>query len=179
MNRIAALSKVTALDIRLFFWCTSGAQRTRFTRIARQISRLGDGPLYATTGLTLALLDGSRGTMLLMLGLISYTIELPVYAVLKNTIRRARPCHRFSDRPSVIEPSDTFSFPSGHSAAAALFASLICMTYEGMVIPMTILACAIGASRVVLGVHYPTDIIAGATLGVLSALLGVHFYSYL
>lgn len=174
MIRLMPLDKVTALDVRLFFWCNALHRTYALERVVRRISRLGDGYLYAALGIIFALLDGEDGLMLLYAGLIAYAIELPLYMVLKNSIRRVRPYLRFQQCLRFIDPSDTFSFPSGHSAAAFLFATIVSAYYPFLALPVVILALAIASSRVLLGVHYPTDTLAGAVLGISAALTGLY-----
>ena len=58
------------------------------------------------------------------------------------------------------------SFPSGHAAAAAAFATVVALELPWTAIPLAPLAAAVAASRVVIGVHYPSDVVAGAALGV-------------
>ena len=70
-----------------------------------------------------------------------------------------------AQRRAFIQPSDKFSFPSGHTAAAFVMASLLTAFYPPVALVAYPLALAIGASRVTLGVHYPSDIVAGAVLG--------------
>ncbi len=171
------LQKLTAFDTRLFYWCNGVNQARGMAPISLWVSRLGDGLLYLMLGLGLALLDGEHGRQFLFSGLFAFSIELPLYLVLKNTIKRDRPCHRFDDCQVAIEPSDKFSFPSGHAAAAFLFATLVMAWYPGMLLPAFALALLIGLSRIILGVHYPTDIAAGALLGVCAGLLGLQLWS--
>ena len=80
-----------------------------------------------------------------------------------------RPCHGITGVAALIEPSDKFSFPSGHTAAAFVFAAVLAAFYPLLALPAFVLATLIGLSRVMLGVHYPGDIVAGAVLGLLSA----------
>ena len=111
-----------------------------------------------------------------MAGLLAFAIELPLYLVLKNTIRRDRPCYRFENFDAFITPSDKFSFPSGHAAAAFVFATVFSHYYPAMTELSYSIAVLIGLSRVMLGVHYPTDIVAGAALGVSIATFALTVY---
>jgi undecaprenyl-diphosphatase len=70
-------------------------------------------------------------------------------------------------------PSDRFSLPSGHTAAAWVIAILVALHYPILAIPVFIWATLVGISRVYLGVHYPTDILAGFILGTLSAVSSI------
>ncbi|MBP0047119.1 phosphatase PAP2 family protein [Marinobacterium sp. AK62] len=176
MNR---LQKLNAFDTRAFYWFNGYGRSTPVLTSSRWISRMGDGSLYLLLGLALALWEAEDGRAFLQAGLIAYAIELPLYLVLKNTIRRDRPCHRYAGFQAAIEPSDKFSFPSGHAAAAFVFATLLAEFYPSIAPLGFALATLVGGSRVMLGVHYPTDILAGALLGMLTAGLGIGLWEVL
>ena len=103
-------------------------------------------------------------TYFVTLGL-AMIIERAVYFVLKNTLKRLRPADFKSNFQSVITASDEFSFPSGHTSAAFCF-SLITVTVLGGASALLFLwATIVGMSRLVLGVHFPGDVLAGAFVG--------------
>lgn len=115
--------------------------------------------------MTLAGCDGARGHNFLLSALLAFAVELPVYWVLKNSFKRERP----RNMPVFITPSDRYSLPSGHTAAAFLMAETVAVFYPMMLWFAFIWAGLIGASRLLLGVHYLTDLFAGAGLGLLAA----------
>lgn len=166
---------LTAFDLVAFNWCLGLSKAAQIAFVSRQVSRLGDGGLYLLIGLALAFFEPALGPLFLMVGLFSYVIELPLYLVLKNTIKRDRPCESLPFEAYIV-PSDKFSFPSGHSAAAFVFATLISHFYPDFSVLAYILAFSVGGSRVLLGVHYPTDILAGAFLGVSCASLAIALF---
>lgn len=171
---MGTLKLLTALDLFAFNWCLHLPKAPELARISRQVSRIGDGDLYLIVALLLVVLDKEGGLAFLLTGLSAYLIELPLYAILKNTIKRDRPCTTLPFDAYIV-PSDKFSFPSGHSAAAFVFATLIASFYPGFAVLAYILAVMVGVSRVLLGVHYPTDIVAGAALGVSCTLLVLNY----
>lgn len=134
-------------------------------KISRLVSRTGDGPFYLFLGIFLAGCDGPRGRGFLVSALLAFAIELPVYWILKNSFKRERP----RNMPVFITPSDRYSLPSGHTAAAFLMAETLSGFYPMLLWIAFIWAGFIGASRLLLGVHYLTDLIAGAGLGLLAA----------
>ncbi|MFI6467908.1 phosphatase PAP2 family protein [Streptomyces sp. NPDC050528] len=85
----------------------------------------------------------------------------------KRLVRRPRP-HRAEDSPfpgrHVPMPASA-SFPSGHTASAVAFAAAVGPGFPAVAVPLGLLACAVGYSRVHTGVHYPGDVVAGAVLG--------------
>lgn len=170
-KRFYNLERMTAYDIRALHWMLTHPEAARLARGARWTSRLGDGPLYAVLGMVLLLADGGRGATFFSHALAVFALELPLYGLLKNLIRRPRPSDAGESLHAFIQPSDRFSFPSGHTAAAFVMASLVLIHYPAWMLPALVLAPAIGLSRVMLGVHYPTDILAGAVLGVLCTAL--------
>ncbi|WP_298441070.1 phosphatase PAP2 family protein [uncultured Ferrimonas sp.] len=132
---------------------------------ARWFSLSGDGGGYALVIVLLTCSGGERGLELLRFALLAFAIELPLYWLLKNSLKRARPCHALANVASIVQPHDKFSLPSGHCAAAFVFASVLSWYWP----PLTPLAygwaAAVGFSRVVLGVHYLGDVLVGALLG--------------
>ncbi|SIO27583.1 phosphatase PAP2 family protein [Salinivibrio sp. ES.052] len=147
--------------------CLSHRFSAGVAKIARGVSRSGDGPLYLVIGLTAWWLHEAEGLWFLLTGLTAFAIELPIYWVLKRCFRRARP----SQLPAFITPSDLYSMPSGHTAAAFLMASLLSIFFPSLTLLVFIWASLIGISRVLLGVHFITDIVVGAGLGMMCATL--------
>ncbi len=170
------LQRVHNLDTLAFLWVhvTKGFQ---YRRSVRFISHTGDGPVYFLIALTLLLLEPITGETFFWAGVIAYAFDVSLYLLLKNLIKRDRPAVKITSYQAWITPSDQFSFPSGHTAAAFLFACLILNFYPVFAIPAFIWATAIGVSRVLLGVHYPTDLVAGALLGISCAYWGIYLHS--
>jgi membrane-associated phospholipid phosphatase len=76
--------------------------------------------------------------------------------------------------PAVREPHHvpfTTSFPSGHAASAVAFTTAVTLELPWAGVPLVPLATAVAVSRVVIGVHYPSDVIAGAALGAAAAVV--------
>lgn len=163
------IEKLADVDKASYLWCNRYQSNESITHIFRQISRSGDGYLYIALAIIVGLINHQSGLNFGISGLLAFAIELPTYFILKSTIKRERPfIHIRGARFSLI-PSDQFSLPSGHTAGAFLIASLISVFFPSFTPFVFIWATLIGASRVMLGVHYPSDIIAGACLGISSA----------
>ena len=93
--------------------------------------------------------------------LLAFADELPLYLLLKNALRRQRPV----GLPVFITPSDRYSLPSGHTAAAFLMATVLAASFPLWAPLLFLWAILVGASRLLLGVHYLSDLVAGALLG--------------
>lgn len=131
----------------------------------RLISRLGDGMFWYAVMLGIVLTQGDAGVVpAIHMGLAGLTGTL-VYKWLKGKTLRPRPYEVHQDIWLTGRPLDRFSFPSGHTLHAVAFCS-VGLTYypelAWLLLPFTIM---VGISRVILGLHYPSDVIAGAVIG--------------
>jgi undecaprenyl-diphosphatase len=136
-------------------------------------SRSGDGHLYPLLAAGLFAVDGALGRAFLTAALAAFALELPAYKLIKHYVKRDRPCEKLAAVKGRVVPSDRFSFPSGHTAAAFLIATLLGHLAPALFPPACAWAFGVGFSRIYLGVHYPTDVLAGVVIGTLSAGFGL------
>lgn len=134
------------------------------------VSHSGNGYYYPAVPAVLLLVDPQKTWAFFLAGLLAFGIELPLYKLLKNGIKRDRPCDVLANVHRRVSPSDQFSFPSGHTAAAFVMATLLSYFFPLLSMPVISWALLVGFSRIYLGVHYPTDILAGMAVGLLSAM---------
>jgi undecaprenyl-diphosphatase len=137
------------------------------------ISHSGNGYYYPAIPLILYLLNHKAAYPFFMASVAAFTLELPLYMILKNSIRRHRPCEVLSGVVQRVSPSDRFSFPSGHTAAACIIALMLSHFLPAIWVPAFVWAGLVGFSRIYLGVHYPTDILAGMVLGTACGWVGI------
>ncbi len=155
---------------RLAQWDSSGvlwlcARRgSSVIRLMRILTRIGDGYFWGLLTIILALADG-RWTATIVTVSSAFGLELTLYSVVKRSVSRLRPFVSIPGATVLIMPPDEYSFPSGHTAAACVMTTIVAAWYPMLLILMIPLTVGIGISRVYLGVHYPSDIAAGAVLG--------------
>lgn len=89
---------------------------------------------------------------------------------LKNIIHRIRPYEVIDTLKILVHPESDFSFPSGHSTSSLAVGWMLMRTAKRRYgVPALALAVGIALSRLYVGVHYPTDVLAGVAVGVLAA----------
>jgi undecaprenyl-diphosphatase len=164
----SAGSLLTTLLAKDLAWCQRANHRcsgTRWMTCFGWLSKLGDGYVWYALMTTLALFGGERGAQaavhLALVGLAS----LLLYKTIKRLSKRERPLRRGQGLQLTIAPLDEFSFPSGHTLHAVAFSLLACHYYPMLALILLPLTIGIALSRVVLGLHYPSDVLAALVLG--------------
>ena len=162
------MNKIQQWDLQVCRVCLLHTYNRQQARVSRLVSRTGDGPLYAVLA-ALLWWQGESERELVKLALLAFAIELPLYLLLKNSLKRQRPV----GLPVFITPSDRYSLPSGHTAAAFLMATILATGFPLWAPWLFGWAALVGASRLLLGVHYLSDLVAGALLGGGCALMAL------
>jgi undecaprenyl-diphosphatase len=137
----------------------------------RVVSRLGDGALWYSLMLALAVTQGRHGMEIALRMLVAGVIGLVLYKLIKSGTSRLRPYKVLADIRAGIAPLDAFSFPSGHTLHAVSFTVVAVSGFPALAWVLVPFAALVATSRVVLGLHYPSDVIAGAAIGALVALV--------
>ena len=141
----------------------------------RAVSWLGNGIFWYALMLALLLAYGADAALpvlhMVWVGLLCTFL----YRLLKKGTFRPRPYEVHAHIAAGAVPLDRFSFPSGHTLHAVAF-TLIAAAYfpelASLLVPVTV---AVAASRIVLGLHYPSDVLAGAAIGAAVALSSLSF----
>jgi undecaprenyl-diphosphatase len=163
----------SALELDFCERCNRQVGREWVSTTFATASRLGDGAIWILLIVGFAIFDSSNhraAAALLAFG----AIALVAYKLIKMSSRRHRPLHRRPGLITTVAPLDRYSFPSGHTMHAFGFSSIAIQHEPWLAILLVPLAVLISASRVVLGLHYPTDVIVGAALGIALAQLSLN-----
>jgi YegS/Rv2252/BmrU family lipid kinase len=165
------LAALDAWDRRLFNRLTRRERGVVDTGLKRLSDSANRSVLWFAIAAAIAILGGRRGRRAALRGLISIAITSTLVNLpLKYLARRDRPPMRRGDRPLPVSLPGSFSFPSGHSASAFAFATGVAIEEPRLLAPILPVAAGVAYSRVHLRVHYPLDVLAGATIGTVMGL---------
>ena len=132
-------------------------------------TRGGDGGLWYALGLIVAVYGGPERFHAILAASLAAGVGVAMFLELKRAFRRKRPCALEPHCWAELLPPDQFSFPSGHTITAFAIAVALGAFYPEMRPGLFFCASSVAASRILLGMHFLSDVLAGAALG---AVLG-------
>jgi undecaprenyl-diphosphatase len=142
-------------------------------RIMAWVSRSGDGVFWYTLMAAIFLLGAEQGRLVAVQMGVTAIVGVAVYKLLKNSLLRVRPYITHPEVCRLTAPLDYYSFPSGHTLHAVSF-TMVSGAWYPMLLWITVpFMLLVAMSRVLLGLHYPTDVIAGALVGLALASLSL------
>ena len=151
-------------------WCRRAnhyCRRRRIRTLFAVISRLGDGVFWYLLMAALVLVDGMDGLRASAHMAATGVVALTLYKVLKRWTRRPRPFAADLRIRAWVAPLDEYSFPSGHTLHAVSF-SVVALAYYPWLAPLLLpFTAGVALSRVVLGLHYPSDVLAATGIALL------------
>jgi undecaprenyl-diphosphatase len=157
--------KVARRDRRL----TEALRRWSPPRVVRlwmvSFSRAGDGWLWGLLGAGVLWAGGERRYQVLLTTTVAVVIAIAIFSLIKRIAVRSRPCELFPFSSFQKIPPDRFSFPSGHSVTAFAVTVPLGLFYPSYMIWLMLCATSVATSRVVLGMHFVSDVIAGSVMG--------------
>jgi undecaprenyl-diphosphatase len=129
------------------------------------VSWVGDGKGWYLLMVSLPLIYGEKGWATFWNMFVIGVINLALYKTIKNLTGRPRPGAVSKEISLGAAPLDQYSFPSGHTMHAVAFSLIACAHHPELSVLLMPASALIALSRVILGLHYPTDVIAGGLIG--------------
>ena len=168
MNRAQTIVLVRWITDREIALCRSLNRVSRAPKIKKffiLISTLGDGNSWYLLMLGLPLLYGDSGMATTWSMVRVSAVNLALYKIIKGLAGRTRPCAVSADITLGTAPLDQYSVPSGHTMHAVAFSMIVTAHHGELAWLLAAFTSLIALSRVILGLHYPTDVVAGGVIG--------------
>jgi undecaprenyl-diphosphatase len=163
------LARLEDAEVRFCLRANRSCERRAILALFAAVSRLGDGMLWYGLMLALPLLYGAKGVFVSLQLAATGAAGLAIYRFLKSRLVRERPCNLHPRIRPGARALDRYSFPSGHTLHAVAFTLIAISAFPALAWLLVPFAVLVAMSRVVLGLHYPSDVVAGALLGALLA----------
>jgi len=128
-------------------------------------TRGGDGWVWYTLLASVWLFGGEPGLRAALAGALAAAVGIVCFLALKRATGRRRPMHFAAHCWSTLLPPDRFSFPSGHTITAFAVSVPLASFYPDLALGLGFVALSIAVSRILLGMHFLSDVVAGALLG--------------
>jgi undecaprenyl-diphosphatase len=165
MTLDAFFNRADRIEGRVCLFANAAARRRALRALFKGVSRLGDGVFWYVLIALMPLLEAERGWLIAVQMLATGGVGLATYKLLKRKLVRERPFIGLIGIECVMPPLDRYSFPSGHTLHAVLFTVIAVSHVPALAVALVPFAALVAMSRVVLGLHYPSDVLVGAALG--------------
>ena len=173
-----AFGRIDQAELRLTQYLNQSSGYALVRGLFRVVSWLGDGWFWYALIVTLPFAYGREALLAAAHMTLIGAVNLAIYKYIKPRAVRERPYITHSGIQCVSAPLDRYSFPSGHTLHAVAFTIVMASYFPQWAPALLVFTTLIALSRVVLGLHYPTDVAAGAVLGGTLAFFSLIVYGF-
>lgn len=173
LKNMLLLERLVNFDMRVCCYFNRHVEKKRIRQLFSTISRLGDGLLWYSLMAVLPLIYGMQAVPVSLRMAGAGVSGLIIYKLIKSFTERPRPFVKSGNIVLGTAPLDQYSFPSGHTLHAVSFTLIVIHYFPLLTWLLVPFAFLVAMSRVVLGLHYPTDVLAGAAIGLGLAIIFV------
>jgi undecaprenyl-diphosphatase len=140
-------------------------------------TRGGDGWLWYSMGAVILVTGGAQRFQAVTSAMLAAGMGVTLFLRIKKATARRRPCTYEPHCWATLLPPDQFSFPSGHTITAFAVAVSLSRFYPEIALGLLFCAVSVAASRVLLGMHFLSDVLAGAAIGTTLAFCSIRLLS--
>lgn len=164
----AMIERLLVNDKQLYLTLNAASKSVVFARIMHVITHIGSTTTAILATFFALYLEFAHHIPIGIEMLLTLTISQVIVQTIKRLVNRPRPYKSLSIANVTQPPTCAYSFPSGHTACAFTIALSYANGIPGLFLPFMILAFIVGMSRIILGYHYPTDVVIGMLIAYLS-----------
>lgn len=171
LNLNVPLQQIKQFDVALCISCNRLSRSFTLRNFFRLVSRLGDGVFWYVLMIFFLVQEGYDAVPAVLHMLLAGGSGTVLYKLIKGKTLRPRPFNVYPAIQCMGRALDQFSFPSGHTLHATVFCIVALAYYPALCWLLVPFSLLVALSRPILGLHYPSDVLAGAALGALIAWL--------
>ncbi|TYR82071.1 phosphatase PAP2 family protein [Priestia megaterium] len=174
--RAKLIRQVYDLECHLFKCVNQHFDRKGLNAFFRTITHAGGATFTISMALLFMFVMKDSTKLIAYASAFSLAVSHIPVAIAKKLYPRKRPYLQLEHTKVLQNPLKDHSFPSGHTTAIFSFLTPFMIAYPLLMTVLLPLAVTVGLSRIYLGLHYPTDVLVGMLLGILSAVVSLHIF---
>lgn len=169
--------RLEQIELPICLYFNRANHHSQLNSFFKRISRLGDGIFWYSCIALSFVLFGIQAWYPALHMLLTSGMGVLIYKFLKQRLVRERPFISHQRISCNTKPLDRYSFPSGHTLHALSFSIMLSYYYPSLSLLVFSFVLLVAMSRIILGLHYISDVVVGAFIGSVLAILSLQLYS--